>query len=282
MRPIVFLTGLAVSVALVLYAGSWRWQKLTDRRQATLAEAGAPLVTTRYDPAELAELPTPVQGYFHRVLTPGQPIITAVELEHRGRFNLGPITERWRPFHSLQHVVTGRPGFLWDARIRVVPGMRIHVHDAYLTGEGLLQASLFGLIPLAESRGGEAFARAELMRFLAEAPWYPTALLPSQGVRWTAVDEGRAEATLEDGGVAATLRFAFGANGLIESVRADARLRTLGDASMLTPWLGRWRDYEQRQGMHIPLSGEVAWQLPDGPKPYWRGRLIRIDYEFSP
>jgi hypothetical protein len=26
----------------------------------------------------------------------------------------------------------------------------------------------------------------------------------------------------------------------------------------------------------------VAWMLPEGPKPYWRGRLTRLAYEFAP
>lgn len=37
-------------------------------------------------------------------------------------------------------------------------------------------------------------AQGELMRFFAEAAWYPTALLPSQGVRWQAVDDTSARA----------------------------------------------------------------------------------------
>jgi len=42
-------------------------------------------------------------------------------------------------------------------------------------------ASLFGLISLANWRGTPEVAQGELMRFLAEAAWDPTALLPSQG-----------------------------------------------------------------------------------------------------
>jgi hypothetical protein len=31
--------------------------------------------------------------------------------------------------------------------------------------------------------------------------------------------------------------------------------------------------------MLIPLEGEVAWLLPEGAKPYWRGVIARIEYE---
>jgi hypothetical protein len=34
-------------------------------------------------------------------------------------------------------------------------------------------------------------------------------------------------------------------------------------------------------GICIPTEGEVAWLLPEGPKPYWRGRITSLRYEFA-
>ena len=48
-----------------------------------------------------------------------------------------------------------------------------------------------------------------------------------------------------------------------------------------TPWEGRFWDYELRDDMLIPTEGEVAWLLPEGPRPYWRGRIQRIEYEYA-
>lgn len=33
--------------------------------------------------------------------------------------------------------------------------------------------------------------------------------------------------------------------------------------------------------MRVPLDAEVAWLLPEGAKPYWRGRIIKLSYEFA-
>jgi hypothetical protein len=174
-----------------------------------------------------------------------------------------------------------RPGFVWDARIAMLPGLAVHVHDAYVAGEGILHAALSGLVPLADLRGTPELAEGELMRFLAEAAWYPTALLPSQGVRWEAVDEVSARATLREGDVTLTLLFRFGADGLIETVRAEARGRTVQGAVVPTPWEGRWWDYVERDGMRVPSQGEVAWLLPEGRKPYWRGRVVQLEYAWA-
>jgi hypothetical protein len=52
--------------------------------------------------------------------------------------------------------------------------------------------------------------------------------------------------------------FRFNQNGLIESVHAEARGRTVEGKVVPTPWEERWENYEIRDGMLIPVSGEVA------------------------
>ena len=207
-------------------------------------------------------------------------MIEAVSVDHTGTFNMSESGEQWKPFTSTQRVITQRPGFDWEARIKMMPGLTARVHDAYIAGEGILHASLFGLVPVVNLRGTPEVAKGELIRFFAEAAWYPTALLPGQGVRWEEVDDASAKATLRDGEITLTMLFRFNEKNLIESVRAEARGRTVGGKVIPTPWEGRWKRYERRDGMHIPLEGEAAWMLPEGPKPYWRGRIVSLTYEF--
>ena len=209
-------------------------------------------------------------------------MVAAVYIEHAGTFNMSATGDNWKDFTSTQHVIAQRPGFDWEARIKMMPGLAARVHDAYIAGEGILHASLFGLVSLANLRGTPQMAQGELLRFLAEAAWYPTALLPSQGVHWQRIDAVSAEASLKDGETTATLLFRFAENGLIQSVRAKARGRTVAGTVIPTPWEGQWKNYELRDGMLIPTEGEVAWVLPDGPNPYWRGRITSLTYKFDP
>jgi len=215
------------------------------------------------------------------LLKDGQPMVAAASLEQTGTFNMSETGEKWKPFTSTQRVIVHRPGFDWEARSQIAPVLAVKVHDAYIAGEGILHASLFGLVSLAKLRGTPEAAQGELMRFLAETPWYPTALLPSQGVQWEAEDDTSAKATLTDGETRVTMLFRFDENGLIESGRAEARGRTVAGAVVPTPWEGRWSNYELRYGMRIPIEGEVAWILAEGPKPYWRGRITKLTYEFA-
>ena len=190
--------------------------------------------------------------------------------------------DSWSPFTSTQITTTQPPGFDWDARIRMAPGVTAFVHDAYVVGEGMLHAEVLGLVTVADLGGTPAAAQGELLRYFAEAAWYPTALLPSQGVRWGAIDDSVARATLTDGATSVSLKFRFDSEGLITSMRAESRYhRDVDGVSEFAPWQGRFWAYEVRDGMRIPLGGEVAWQLPEGSLPYWRGRITEIGYEFA-
>ncbi|GGX48950.1 DUF6920 family protein [Saccharospirillum salsuginis] len=277
---IITLLSLIALVVLVAVSGHWRWSAETRSILSRLDDAHRPLTDATVDFSAFDDLPAPVRAYFRRALTDGQPLIDRVSLRQSGTFNQSETGQQWQPFTANQVVTAQRPGFDWHARIRMLPGAPIRVHDAYLSGEGVLHASLLGWISPVNLRGGGDIAEGELMRWLAEAAWNPTVLLPGQGVQWTAIDDRSARATLVDGDVRVSLVFRFNDDNLIESVRADARVRTLGEQSVPTPWEGRWFKYEKRDGMWIPTEGEVAWLLDAGEQTYWRGRIERVDYQF--
>jgi hypothetical protein len=278
------LCALAVAATGLFAYGAWRWTADTRRLLGKLdagrigRKPGEP--PTRYNAGELVGLPTPVQRYFRAVLKDGQPIIAAATLELAGTFNMSPTREQWKPFTSTQRVVTGRPGFLWDARIAMLPGLTVRVVDSYIAGKGLLHAAVLGLFTVADVHGRGEIARGELMRYFAEMPWYPTALLPSQGVRWEAVDHTSAHATIVDGPLTLMLLFRFNDAGLVESFRANARGSMVDKKMVMAPWEGHWSNYQLRNGMTVPLTGEVAWMRPEGRKSYFEGTVTSLKYEW--
>lgn len=64
----------------------------------------------------------------------------------------------------------------------------------------------------------------------------------------------------------------------ISAMRGGAPNRKLE----LTRWVGRFGDYRRVDGMMIPMSGEVEWALPDGPRPYFRARIVDVQYSYAP
>ncbi len=270
--------GLLLVAIGVWSVGQWRWSQKTQALVQRLESARVPLPTERFDPRELDGLPEPVARHLRQVLPPGTPIVRAADVVHEGTFNMDLAKGAWKPFTSRQRVVTRRPGFVWDGRVAMAPGIAVHVHDAYVAGEGILEPAILGLFTLVNLRDRGEVARGELMRYMAEAAWYPTALLPSQGMQWEPIDARSARATLVDGDVKLTMTFHFGNDGLIETIRAEDRGFADGNRIVPMPWEGRMFDYRRRDGMLIPVQGEVAWLTPEGRKPYWRGTIAELRY----
>ena len=275
---LISLLMLGAGAAGAILFGQWRWTRRT-RAVRERIEAGRLAIKPKvFALGELADLPAPVQRFFRAALMDGQPMVSAVTVAHTGSFNQSETAENWKPFKSTQRVVVRRPGFDWDARIMIWPALTMRVQDAYVGGEGILQVALWGLFSLANGRDTGLLARGELIRFFAEAAWYPTALLPSQGIRWQAQGERSARATLSDGDITVTLLFRFNEEGLIDTVRADARGRTMSES---LPWQARMWNFAWRDTMRVPLAGEAAWVTPKGIKPYWRGQITELVYEFA-
>lgn len=265
----------------VLAFCNYRWQTKTADHVARVNGATAGLPPAAYFAAEIDGLPAPVQRYFRAVLRNGQPIVRRARLKQEGYFLIKPEENAWRPFTATQTVGVRPAGFVWDARIRMAPGIAVRVRDAFVDGRGYMHASLLATVPLVAVEGTPGIAVGALQRYLAEAVWYPTALLPSQGVAWSEIDGSSARATLSVAGVEVSLDFRFGNDGLMQSIYAADRPRNVDGRDVPTPWRGRCFEYQERGGMSIPVRCEVEWILPEGPQAYWRARITEVSYEWQ-
>lgn len=281
MRMVGVVLGLVVALVLgAVLVAAWRWRSTTDRLVARLDRDRTPGRATTVSLSEIESLPAPVARYLRLVLQDGQPIIRRARLRQEGEFLIRP-PEGWRPFRAVQEVATLPPGFVWDATIRMAPGLGVKVRDGLVGEAGSMRASLLGLMTMVAVEGTPDIAAGALHRYLAEAVWFPTALLPSEGVRWEALDDSTARAHLSAGAVTVSLDFSFGPDGLVRTVFTDARLRDVDGRGVPTPWRGHWREFDRPAGWLIPIRGDVEWIHPEGAQPYWRGRIVDVQYEMA-
>ena len=260
--------------------GSERWKRQTAQqieRLSPRASSGHAGVAP-YDRATIATLPAPVVRYFDFALKQGQPSVASACIEWEGTFSMRP--RRWSAFTATQHYRVEPPGFVWDARIWMTGILPVLVRDSYAAHQGSLKAAIGGVVKVADAHGTADMAKGELLRYLGEAVWFPTALLPTAGVIWTAIDDDSATATLSDGATTVSLDAHFGHSGEIASISA-MRPREMRGTSVLTRWVAHVRGYTRRHGMMVPAEGDVEWQLPSGPLPYWRGRVVSAQYQFG-
>lgn len=274
--------GIAVGAITAITAATVFWNRATARavrRLRARARALQRAADRDYSPDDLTGLPAPVARFFEFALTPGQPRVRLARVRQTGEFLMRP-GGRWRPFTAVQHIAARPPAFVWDATIHAAPLLDVRVRDSYLGGTGAMTARLASLVPLVNQRGTPEMNAATLVRWLAEAVWLPTALLPHEGVTWAAVDDDIARATIIDGTTAATLDVEFGARG--EIVRASAeRYRDVRGVPVRTPWVCHYRDYARTAGMMVPMTSEVEWVLPRERLPYWRAGIASAEYELA-
>ncbi|NHN61092.1 MULTISPECIES: DUF6544 family protein [Halorussus] len=270
------LLGALGAGAAAVRVAEFRRDRTVARRVDDLLSAADRRSGETFSADDLDGLPDPVRRYFETVLDEGQPSVRSVRLEQRGEFRLGGATGSWKPLAATQHFTVDPPGFVWDAEIELFPLVSTRVVDAYAAGEGSLRATVLGAIPVAEAEPSPALNEGELLRYLAEAVWFPTALLPGRGVTWEAVDDRSARATVTDRGTTASLVFRFDDRNRVERVHAEGRYRAEDDA--FVPWTGYFRDYRERNGMEIPTAAEVEWNLPEGDSSYWRASVTEIDH----
>lgn len=188
---------------------------------------------------------------------------------------------KWKPFTATQHFTTTRPGFVWNANITMLPGVPVRVVDAFIAGEGLLRPTILGLYAMGTMQGKGEIARGELLRHFAESVWFPTALLPNQGIVWEGVDDTSAEATMTDGPISVAMLFRFGTDDLINSIYVEGRATTVGEITVLMPWECRTSNYQTRDGMRVPLTGKALYITPQGERPYFKGKIDTLVHVFA-
>lgn len=276
---VVVLVGL---VGLTLWLGARRWHAESARVVATLRshERGG---AAPFHEADLAGLPAPVARYFRRAVPGGQPMIASATITWKGEFNMGsPGEDNWRPFTAVQEFVPGAPGFVWNARIAMLPGVPVFVRDSFVEGRGSMRGAVWGLIPVVTAEGTPTLASGALQRYLGEAAWFPTALLPRSGVTWTAIDDTRARATLSAGETTVSLEFRFDEQGQNLSVFAPDRFYDDGkQPPVARRWEARNGAFGEHNGVRVATASVAEWQLPQGPFAYWRGRPVKVEYRVS-
>lgn len=269
---------LLLVLSIILWRGTTSWSKYTTE-QVKKVNSVASFSEETVDLAEIKGLPGPVKGYFYRVLKDKAPMINAAYIQQVGGFRAKPDMKDWLAMNAEQFFSIKPRAFVWNARISILPGLSIKVLDSYINGKGGMKGKLASIITIIDAQSQAELNESALQRFLAEAVWFPTALLPSQGVLWTALDANSALATITDAGITTSLEFEFNDKGEIVSVYTPARYREVSGHYEPTPWKGSFSDYFDIDGYLIPGKAEVEWHLKDGSYPYWKARIGTVEYK---
>lgn len=217
---------------------------------------------------QIADLPEPVQRYFRHVLKDGQPYISYVRLKHDGQFKIG-LDKGWWNIEGEQYFTTEKPGFVWKGSI-----FGGTARDMYLSDKGRLVVTILSLLTVVDGHG-ETFNEGELQRWIVEGIWFPTNLLPSDRMKWSAIDSSTARLTFNYNEVSTSFVVTFDEIGEITQMETKRFM----DSEHKETWIGKMRDYGEVNGITIPTKVEVAWKLKKGEFSYAKFSVKKIEYD---
>jgi hypothetical protein len=227
--------------------------------------------------AGLLRLPEAMQRYLRYTRVVGKEPIQTVRLKQRGFFRTQP-GQKWLPMVAEEYFTTDPFAFLWCGKIRLFPLISISARDRFSNGHGSLRVKLLPLVPLVDVHGPEA-DQGELLRYLGEIIWFPTAWL-SDELEWQAIDAQSVQVTVRQPSVTVTAVLHVNEQGQMTHLTAE-RYMAEGKSYRLERWSAHCDAYREVSGMLIPTRVEVAWNLASGDFSYFRGEITEIEYNQS-
>jgi hypothetical protein len=214
--------------------------------------------------------PIKIAEYYRRCVPNPPSTVRGTFLKQVGEIRMSP-NRPWLPFTAQQTCSGIETEFVWQAKFKMAPLVTGLVIDRYKKGQGLLDAKIWGIIPVAHARGPE-IDQGEAQRYLSEIVWCPMALLhnPDINYREHSKDVVRVWVINEQ----TYVDLIFNSDGDIVGTKTTTRSR--GDK--IQPWVGRFTDYKQFEGIRAPSRAEVWWETPEGPFVYWRGEVTSLQW----
>lgn len=217
-------------------------------------------------------IPSIWQAYFERHV-PKPPINPrGTMISQHGTILLD--SGKWAPFTAEQTFEANRCGFCWHARVKMAPLVTAVVDDAFDHGHGRLEAKVFGFLKVASGESGVELDRGEAIRYLGEIPWNPMAIVHNPEIRFDVAPSGNPRIWTHD--PKTYVDCTFDNDG--DLVQIETTTRSRGKEGPM-PWSARFLRYGEFDGVRVPISAEVSWDLPSGRQTYWRAEIDHFGWQ---
>jgi hypothetical protein len=229
----------------------------SGRRMAVRREGEAAAASV-FDPAMVDDLPPPARRFFLHAIRPGTPLCRVARITMHGEIGLGSRSAPgYRPI-TAGEVLAPPHGFVW--RVEAGRGLaRLSGSDALTDTASWSRFWLLGLLPVVRD-GGDDHRRAAFGRLVAETVfWVPAALLPGDGIRWSAVDDTTARVELQHKGLVQSVDITVADDGrptqvLLQRWTNANRHKRYQEQ----PFGGQLHDFREIDGYRVPTRVEAG------------------------
>lgn len=261
-------------VAVVAFA-NWKFnRKVQNDIRQILAENGAANKET-VTKEMCSYLPQPVKSWVENSGIVGMEKIHAVRLRQKGWMRTGPEKDKWIPTTAEEYFTIDKPGFVWKVQMKMAPLVPVVGEDRYVNGRGVMNIKAFSLINITNEVGNKV-DQGTLQRYLAEICWFPSAAL-SPYIKWEAIDNTTAKATMSYNGVSGSVTFQLNNKGDMVACNAD-RYMGSGKKATLEKWIVTSKSYDLMNGIKMPVKSEVTWKLKSGDYTWYKLEITDIAF----
>jgi len=254
-------------ILLILLLGKTSMHFKFKKQVSELFENAETLSDRIYNSSQLTGLPYPVQQYFKYALKDGQHYISSVQLEHKGLFKTN-LKKEYITITGEQYFSVQPPQFIWKGTTLMFTAI-----DSYIADIGNLKVSIMNIFTAVDGKG-ITFNEAELQRWVSESVWFPTNLLPSEKIQWSALNADTAKLSFSYKEVSFDYIVTFNEAGQIVAMETQ-RFMTVAKREK---WICRMSNYKEIDNIKIPFAAEASWKLYTGNHSYAKFEIQKIAY----
>lgn len=227
---------------------------------------------------ELNDQPYLIKNFFSTVIASGAEIPQFATIKQEARFKTD-VNSDWFSMRAEQYYTTKDPNFLWYSELETSKYFWINAIDSYINNKGNMLIKFNSSITIADSWGIE-LDKSGLLRFISEAVYFPTGLVPSENLIWNVLDSNIAEIKFKDGDISVVAKVFFNPDYTINKIETYDKYRALEDGflkSLHTVYFSKYALFDD--SFLVPTYMEVEWDLPTGSFKYGKFKITEILYE---
>jgi hypothetical protein len=234
--------------------------------------------TKIFNHEELKDHPELIQNYFSKVVKEDSEIPLFISVKQKSEFKTD-LNSEWFPMSADQYFTTNEPNFVWFSELETSSFFWINAIDSYINGTGNMLIKFNSSITIADSWGIE-LDKSGLFRYISEAVFFPTKLVPSENLSWNVLDSNIAEIKFENGDLSVVAKLFFNSDNLIERIETYDKYRAFDDGfrkSLYSVYFSRYK--LMANSFLVPTYMETEWTLPSGLFKYGKYNIVDIQYE---
>lgn len=224
---------------------------------------------------KLVNLPLAVQIWLTKSGIIGRKNISNTHLVQELQLKMTPKQTNWSKGTAEQYFTVYPPAFNWNINTKINSMLSVVGRDKFEDGKSEMIVKLFSLIPIVKIKNNKKINQATLQRYLAEIIWFPSASL-SQHIKWEAINNYSARATMEYKGTRGSGEFYFDKNGKFEKFTA-MRYQDSNNTKP-TEWIVTATKTKEINGINIPMECEASWVLDSGKWTWLKLKIKHIEY----